>query len=176
MTVLTSSSTFTIIGQEPTVASADIVVLPLDSSAIGVGSLIHPVLGTLIYPHQPDEWTGIDTDVIIPPSWGYAQTLGGGANTLHPGSMKDVVCVERWISDVSMPIAFLRTLLNFWMYPPDPSAGYLIWQPGYINEFLYHVILSEVLINEQPITLDYISRQGWVAGALSVKYRMIGYA
>ena len=173
MTTLTSSSTLTLTVGTTTTDSVGINVLPLSSSAPGRGRLIHPTLGTLDYPYAPDNWSGVDTDIIIPPVWAYSQTLSGGANTLWAGNIKDVMVREQWDSAISMPLPFLRTLLNFYMNPPAPESGYVEWQPSYTNAHRYHVILVKVGSGGSELVLDYITRQGWLAGTLELQMRMI---
>lgn len=174
MTTLTSSSsTLTIVDSTPISESTGLTVLPLATTAPALGRLVHPTLGTLDYPYAPDEWVGVDTDIIIPPTWAYTPTLGGGANTLWAGSIKDVVCKERWTSDVSMPIPFLRTLLNFAMNPPAPEDGYVQWLPQYTNPHTYNVILQMPTSGGSELVLDFLSRQGWLAGVLELQLRVV---
>lgn len=173
MTTLTSTSTVTLTPGSTDSSSVGITVLPLATTAPATGRLIHPTLGTLDYPYAPDEWVGVDTDIIIPPTWAYSQTLNGGANTLWAGSIKDVVARERWNSDISMPLAFVRTLLNFYMNPPAPESGYVEWQPSYVNPHRYSVILSSVNSGGSDLVMDYITRQGWLAGVLELQLRLV---
>jgi hypothetical protein len=138
--------------------------------------MVHPVFGELAYPHSPDKWVNFDTDIIVPPSWGYQATLGSGVNTIHPSSIRDVVVQEIWLGDLSVSIEFLRMLLNFWTQPPAPETGYLLWYPEYVNAIGYKVILGQVTIGGAEVTFDYISRQGWIAGDLIIKMRIVDYA
>lgn len=175
MTTLTASTTITIQADaQVTVEEVSIQVLPLTSAAIGKGRLYHPTLGALDYPYSPDRWKNVDTDVIAPPPWAYTQTFGGAANTIWPASIMDVDVMEAWDSDVSMPMIFLRQLLNFRLNPPAPEDGYIEWWPSYTNEYGYKVVLYKVTCGGEDITLDYISRQGWVTGELTIYMKVVG--
>jgi hypothetical protein len=172
MTV-TSSSTLSVIAGTTTTESVGVHVLPLDTDIPGRGRLAHPTFGTLDYPYAPDAWEGFDTDIIIPPVWAYSQTIGGGANTLWAGNIKDVQVREIWNSDISMPMAFVRTLLNLYMNPSAPEDGYVQWSPQYANPHKYNVIMTGVGSNGEVLSLDYITRQGWLAGPLELRMRIV---
>lgn len=177
MTILTASSTFTVLPSPVATETADITVLPLTAATGGKGRMVHPTLGVLDYPYAPDEWDNIDLDIIVPPVIGYQQTLGGMTATVHNGSMQDIVCVERWTSDVSLPVLFVRALLNFWMNMPAPETGQFVkWYPSYTTDLGYNVIIMGVSVNGSDVTFDYISRQGWVAGEVAVRFKAISYA
>lgn len=151
-----------------------LTVLPIAGPGEGKGRLIHPTLGTYDYRHAPDEWTNLSSDIVIAPVWANARTLDGAANTLWPGSMQDVECSERWTSPVSMEISFFNQLLVFWQNPPQPP-GYVEWWPSYQNDLGYRVILLEVKSGGQQVTLDFVSRKGWVRGITELRMRIIGY-
>lgn len=174
MTTLTSSSTFSIGAGALLTETTTVTILPIAGAGEGRGRLIHPSLGTMDYEHAPDSWTNLSTDIVIPPVWANARTLSGAANTLWPGSMQDVECSERWESPISMEMSFFNQLLAFWMNPPTPPE-FVEWWPSYQNDLGYRVILLEVKSGGQQVTLDYISRQGWVRGTTELRMRLIGY-
>ena len=176
MPTLTNSASFTVIAATPVSESVQVRVLPLSAGSSGTGRLVHPTLGTLDYPYAPDVWEGVDTDVLVPPVWSYAPTLSSGVNSLWAGNIKDVTPMERWTSEVSMPMAFVRSLLNFWMNPPDPATGFVLWSPSYVNSLTYKVILSMVSSNGTTLTFSYISRQQWLEGDLQLNLRVVDYA
>lgn len=154
--------------------SVSIQVLPMAGASLGKGRLYHPTLGVLDYPHAPDRWKNVDTDVIAPPPWASTPTLGGAANTIWPASIMDVDIMEQWDSDISVPMTFLRQLLNFRINPPAPEDGYIEWYPTYVNGYGYKVVLYDVTCGGEQVTLDYVSRQGWVSGALTIRMKVVG--
>lgn len=154
--------------------SVSINVLPLSAVGPGTGKMVHPTLGTLNYPYAPDKWTNIDTDLVVPPIWASTQTLDGGASTLWAGNIKDTVVVESWTNDLSVPIVFLRALLNFWMNPPAPESGYIEWFPSYTNELGYKIMITNVTCGGKEITMDFVTRKGWVTGGLEITIKVAG--
>lgn len=177
MPTLSSSATFTIGAASPAVETLDIPILPAVGSTTGRGRLIHPTLGTLDFAQGPDEWSGLDTDVLTPPVWASTKTLSGAANTLWRGTLRDGLCVERWTGEdgLSMPLAQLRVLLAFWQNPPDPASGAVQWWPNYATALGFKVAITAIKVgNGDGITLDYISRQGWVQGPVAVTYKILG--
>ncbi|MGH7343287.1 MAG: hypothetical protein ACREK4_00110 [Candidatus Rokuibacteriota bacterium] len=175
MTVLTSSSVFTIGAGGVLTESIAITVLPAAAPGTGKGRLIHPTLGTFDYPHAPDSWTNLPSDVVIQPVWANARTLDGAANTLWPGSIQDVEVAERWESPISMKVEFLNQLILFWTNPPAPPS-FVEWRPSYQNTLGYKVMMLKVTCGGNEVTLDYVSRQGWVRGTTELRMRLIGYA
>lgn len=179
MTTLTSSATFTIGDAPITTESATVVVLPVAGAGEGFGRLIHPTLGTYDYAKCPDEWLNLDGDVIVPPVWASQQTLGGAANTLWPGYLKDVVTEERWVGEggLSMSTEQLRMLIAMWMNPVDPAAGFIEWWPNYTTTLGFKVAILSVESGGQGITLDHIARvQGWMPYAVTLRMRILGRA
>ena len=154
--------------------SVSINVLPLSAVGPGTGKMVHPTLGTLNYPYSPDKWTNIDTDLIVPPIWASTQTLDGGASTLWAGNIKDIVVTESWTNELSVPVAFLRALMNFWMNPPAPEVGFIEWYPSYTNELGFKVMITNVTCGGKEITMDFISRKGWVAGGMEITLKVAG--
>jgi hypothetical protein len=176
MPTLTSSATFTIGAGSPSIETLDIAILPPANSSLGRGRLIHPSLGILDYASPPDVWQGIDTDILTPPVWASTKTLSGAAHTLWRGTLRDGIAIERWTgeSGVSMSLPFLRTLIAIWQSPVDPAAGAVQWWPSYTTALGFEVILTDLTVGGQGITLDYLTRQGWVAGAVVLTLRITG--
>lgn len=177
MPTLSNSATLTVGAGSPSSETLDIPILPAAGSHTGRGRLIHPTLGTLDYTQSPDEWQGIDTDILTPPVWASTKTLAGAANTLWRGQVRDGQAVERWTGQtgLSMPLPLLRALLAFWQNPVDPAAGYVQWWPNYTTALGYQVIITDVSVGSgQGVTLDYITRQGWVAAPVALSLRIAG--
>lgn len=174
MATLTSQTTFTIGDAATEQASAQITILPALGESIGSGRLIHPTLGIYDYEQCPDEWSNLDGDVIIAPIWASTKTLQGSANTLFQGHLRDTVIEERWLGDLSMRMEMLRVLLAFWQNPPNPATDYVQWYPNYTSSLGYQVILLAVNVAGEGVHLDYVSRQGWVNGEVSLRLKVAG--
>lgn len=174
MTTLTSSATFSIGAAAVVTESASTLILPVASASQGRGRLIHPSLGTYDYQHAPDEWTNLDGDVLIAPIWASSKTLSGSSNTLWMGDIRDVTVEEHWTGQLSASLAHLRMLLAFWQNPPDPADAYVQWYPSYANTHGYNVLLLAVEVGGQAVTLNYISRQGWVAAPITLRMKIAG--
>ncbi len=174
MTILTSQTTFTVGDASTDTTSTSITILPAIGASTGKGRLIHPTLGTYDYECCPDEWSNIDGDAIIAPIWASSKTLNGTSNTLMMGNIRDVVVEERWTSGLSTSLEMVRILASFWQNPPDPALDYIKWYPNYVNTNGYNVILTNLELNGQGLNFDYISRQGYVTGALVLRMRIAG--
>lgn len=176
MPILTASATWTLGAASPAAEELEIPILPAATGTSGRGRLVHPTLGIIDYEQGPDEWSGIDTDVLTPPVWASTKALSGASNTLWRGTLRDGVCTERWTAEegLSMPLEQLRLLLAVWQNPVDPAAGYLQWWPNYTTTLGYQVLMTDVSVGGQGVTLDFITRQGWVAAPVTVTYRIAG--
>ena len=175
MTTLTSSASFTVADATTSIAT---VALPVISAggfgAGGTGRLIHPTLGTYDYARAPNEWSNLDGDVVIPPIWSSTKTLLGAANTLFVGDIRDVTVEETWReSGAAMEAAMLRTLLSFWMNPPDPAVAFVQWYPSYTSVLGFNVLLLELSLKGRSITFDSLSHQGWVRGPVNLKIKIV---
>lgn len=126
----------------------------------GLGRLVHPTLGTLEYVHPPTEWVNLDADVIAPPVWVSTKTLSGTSNTLWPGNIRDVVCVERWKERgaLRMTMGQLRTMLAFYQSPPDPTLAAVQWFPDYASALGFRVAMVSLTVGGEGVTLDWVSR------------------
>lgn len=176
MTILSSQITFTVGEASTESASINVTILPALGIGSGNGRLVHPTLGTYDYVYKPDETTNMDGDAIIPPVWSRAKTLRGSSNSLFPGTLRDVVVEEIWTSD-HMPIDMARMLCAMWMNPPDPSAGYILWYPNYLNALGFKVILANLEINGKQFVLNkYLSKVGLVKGNVVLTLRIAGRA
>lgn len=161
MALLTNTATFAVGAASLEYVEVSVVVLPPAPSSEGKGRLVHPVLGTLDYAHPPTSWTNLDTDVIAPPVWSSAKTLIGSANTLWPGDLRDVTCVERWTTDrgqLRLLMGQFRTMLAMLLDPPDPATATVLWYPSYATALGYKVALVGLTVGGQGITLNWVSR------------------
>lgn len=158
MTTLTSSTFFNVANQPVTVESITLSVVPTGTGAAGgYGRLVHPDLGTLDYTIPPHEWTNLDSDVIIAPTWSSSKTLTSSASTLWAGALRDVVVTESWIPEagLSMHMPMLRTLLAFFLNPPDLTAGeYIEWYPTYSTALGFKVILEALEVDGDNLKMS----------------------
>lgn len=174
MPVLTSSATITVGAGVAVTESVSLAILPALGAATGNGRLIHPTLGVYDYLQSPKEWIGIDGDVLIPPIWASSKTLLGSANTLWQGNIRDVLCEEHWTGQLTSSAEHLRMLLSFWQNPPDPALAYVLWYPNYTTALGFKVLLTELTVGGQGITLNKILRQGWNNGQIVLKLKIAG--
>lgn len=174
MATLSNYADITITEGVSVMESVSVYILPLSAVGVGTGKMIHPTLGTLNYPYAPDKWTNIDTDLIVPPVWASTQTLNGGASTLWAGNIKDTVVTESWTGEggLTLPVVFVRALLSFWMNPPAPETAYIQWYPSYTNELGYNIMITNVTCGGKEVTMDYITRKGWLTGGLEVTIKV----
>lgn len=140
--ILSSSSTFNVVGAFEEVVTLPVEVWPAYPVGGGHGRIVHPLLGAFDYEVKPDEWVNIDANPVIQPVWSSTRTLTSAANVLWSGHIRDVVVEERWLAlgGLAMPITQLRMLLAIWTMPVDPDIGYVHWYPNYITHLGYKVI------------------------------------
>jgi hypothetical protein len=121
--------------------------MPAVSYPNGQGKIVHPTLGAFDYEYPPDEWTNMDGDVMIAPTYASTKSLQGSSSKLWSGDIRDITCEERWLSlgGLAMPITQLRLLLACFMNPVDPSIGYMQWYPSYSNAIGYNVQMIDVV-------------------------------
>lgn len=177
MPTLTNSATLAIGAAVPAVEEVSITVIPVASVVSGKGRLVHPTLGTLDYTYAPNNWTNIDGDVIPFPTWAGSKTLQGSSNTLWRGDIRDVTVVERWTRDsggIIMPIAMLRTLLLFFQNPPDPASAWVLWYPTYTTDLSYKVLLTDLQVGGNGITLNAIAtKKDWATEEVSLSLKIV---
>lgn len=172
MSTLTASTSFTVGASSTVVESVSVTILPAIAAGVGRGRLVHPTLGTYDYAQMPDQWTNVDGDIIISPIWASSKTLDGAANTLWQGNVRDVEVRESWTFAVS--IAQLRSILAMWQSPPDPDVGYVAWYPNYTNGLGFQVLMLEVTVGGQGVTLNYISRlHSFVIDDMALRMRIV---
>lgn len=179
MTILTSSASFTIGDAATVTEQITISVLPAVGAAVGRGRLVHPALGTYEYARAPDQWTNMDGDAIVAPTWASTRTLGGAANTLWKGSIRDVEVVERWNADggLSMTVDQLRMLVAHWSNPPDPAVSRVKWYPSYVNANGYEVALVSLTSGGgDGIALNHVifNEAGYVNFDVELRLRILG--
>ncbi len=179
MTTLTASSTIAIGESTPEQESVTITVLPLAAPGEGRGRLIHPTLGTFDYEFPPDRWSGLRTDLVVPPVWAVTPTLGGAFLAQWDGSIEDVEVLEQWEDGISMKAGDLDTLLSFWQSPPDPSlgvpSGYVQWWPSYATDLGFYVAILEVAAGSGAgvETTKFGLDEGWVEGSTTLRMRIV---
>lgn len=177
MPTLTNSATLAIGAGAPAVEEVAITVIPAASVASGSGRLVHPTLGTLDYSYTPNKWTNVDGDVIARPTWASSKTLKGSANTLWRSDIRDVTVVERWTRDaggIIMPMNMLRNLLLFFGNPPDPASAWVLWYPTYTTDLSFKVLLTDLQVGGDGITLDTIAtKKGWATEEVALFLKIV---
>jgi len=178
MPTLTSSTFFTVANQATAVETVQLVVVPAGTGAAGgYGRLVHPTLGTLDYTLPPHEWTNLDSDVIIPPTWAATKTLTSTANTLWPGALKDVVVTETWVPEagLSMPMPMLRLMMAFYLNPPDLAVSQFVkWYPTYSSALGFNVILEGLDIDGVNLKMTPQTKfTGLIEFPISLKIRPV---
>lgn len=178
MATLTNTATLTIGAAEPEIEEVEVTVIAAPGSATGNGRLVHPTLGTLDYDNTPNEWTNIDGDVIPFPTWASAKTLKGAANTLWRADIRDVTISEKWTNEVSgglvMRMAMLRTLLAFFLNPPDPAAAWVLWYPTYTTDLSFKVLMTNLTVGGEGITLDTIATKlDWATREVALTLKVV---
>jgi hypothetical protein len=177
MTLLTATTNFTILDASPVVESVQLSVVAAAAPGTGKGRMIHPTLGSLDYYLAPHEWTSMGEDAIIAPIWTSQMTLSSSANTLWPGVLRDVAPEEHWLPNagLSMPLPMLKTLIAFWMNPPDPAVGYIEWHPSYVTSLKFQVIITAIEVGGQPMTMSPQSvGTNLVEFPVTLKLRIVG--
>ena len=156
MPLLTATTNFTILDASPVIESVQLSVVAAAGPGSGRGRLVHPTLGTLDYILPPHEWTYMAEDAVIPPIWSSQMTLGGAANTLWAGKLRDVTPEERWLpsAGLSMPLDMLKSLIAFWMNPPDPLTAYIQWFPSYVSSLGFKVVITAIEVGGSPLTMS----------------------
>jgi hypothetical protein len=176
MTTLTASSTLTLNDGSTVIETLPVQVLPALPSGSGKGRLVHPTLGAYDYDVEPTEWTNMMGDVIIPPIWSSNLTLGGASSTVWQGTIKDVVCEERWTSQggLAMRVPQLSMLLAMYQSPPDPETAWVEWYPSYITTQGFKVLITDLNVGgSNGIALDGYVKGGFVSGKVTMKLRII---
>lgn len=179
MTTLTSSATFTVGDGATATEQLALTILPAVAAPSGKGRLVHPTLGTYDYARAPDQWTNMDGDAIIAPTWASTRTLGGASNTLWQGKLRDVEVIERWNADggLSMTVDQLRMLVSHWSNPPDPAVARVKWYPTYVNANGYEVALVSLTVGGgDGISLNHVifNEAGYVNFDVELRLRILG--
>lgn len=178
MATLTADTEITIGAAATVVEAVQLLVLPVAGPGDGRGRLVHPDLGTYDYADAPDEWSGLSPAgaVVVSPIWSHAATLSGGAVTLFPGSLRDVICEERWTQPAAMSPEQLQALIAFAVSPPavdDP----VIWSPSYAGGASYQVALEVPSVGAGGgVTLDWLTLHDAIAGPVVLRMRILGDA
>jgi hypothetical protein len=177
MTTLTSSATLTLTSGTPVSESISVTVLPAVPYGEGKGRLVHPTLGAYDYDLEPTEWTNVFGDTVIQPVWSSTRTLDGASNSLWAGSIRDVVCEERWTAQggLAMTSAQFAIMLAMYQQPPDPETAWVLWYPNYATDVGYKVLLTELSAGDSnAVVLNGFARAGFIAGKVTLKMRIVG--
>lgn len=181
MTTITASTTFTITAATSYTEQVDLVLLPENRGTQALRELHYPndVFPPLVYPKNPDHWTGFDTEPIKAPILASEKTLGGNNLARWKGFVGDNAVVETWEGDsktLSMTTDFLRRLLEFYLNPP--ADGYIVWYPKDRTTKGYTIEIESLTVNgSTAVNLDYIAtKAGYVVGDVAFTFRLVGEA
>jgi len=179
MPTISNSTTFVIVTATTNVEQVDLVLLPENAGLNACRELHYPndVFPVLVYPKNPDHWTGFDTEPIKAPVLTTEKTLGGNKLARWPGYVSDNAVMETWTGDartLSMTADFLRRLLEYYLNPPDD--GYVIWYPKDRTVRGYHIEIESLTIDgTSAVKLDYIAtKAGYIMGEVSLAFRIVG--
>lgn len=178
---LISTADFNVANQAPVEVQITATVQPpLGFGTGGRGRLEHPTFGAYDYVHRPTETINIDGDVCYGPRWAHEETLGGGADVLWNGYIRDAVVTERWKEgDVGTLLSHLRMLWTMYANPPDPGADqFVIWKPNYATARAYKVAIVDLTSGGEGYKLDWmLLRSGlYTPSPVELKLRVFGYA
>lgn len=181
MSILTSSTSFTVIETTPVYEDeVDLTLLPENSGVNALRELHYPggALATLIYEDMPDKWTNFDTaPMTARPMYRAEMALGATKMTSWLGYTTDRPVVETWSGDANkksrMSMYFLRRLWEYFVNPP--SVGYITWYPKDRTTTIYNVIIENLTAGGQDIVnLDYLAvYNGYVMGEVNLVLRIV---
>lgn len=181
MTTISNSTTFTIVASTSYIAQTDLVLLPENAGTNVRRELHYPddVFPPLVYPKNPDSWTGFDTEPVQAPALAVEKTLGGNKLSRWAGYVSDNAVVETWKGDakvLSMTTDFLRRLLEYYLNPP--ANNYVVWYPKDRTTKGYNIEIESLTVNGAPaINLDYIAvKAGYVLGDVALTFRIVSEA
>jgi len=179
MATLTNSTTFIIVSAPSYPEQVDLVVLPENSGANVRRELHYPddILPPLVYPRNPDSWTGFDTEPVTAPALVVEKTLAGTKLARWAGYVSDNAVTETWKGDskvLSMTADFLRRLLEY--YLNSPADGYITWHPKDRTTTAYNIEIESIRVNGAAlVNLDYLAMQnGYVLGEVEFAFRIVG--
>jgi hypothetical protein len=179
MTTVSASTTFTIVAATAYPEQIDLVLLPENAGGNVRRELHYPddVFPPLVYPQNPDSWTGFDTEPIKAPTLVSEKTLGGNKLARWGGYIGDNAVIETWKGDaktLSMTADFLRRLLEFYLNPP--LIGYVTWYPKDRTNTPYNIEIESLTVNgATAVNLDYLAtRGGYVVGDVALAFRIVG--
>lgn len=179
MTTLSNSNTFTIVAATSYAEQTELVLMPENAGTNVRRELHYPgnVFPPLVYPKNPDSWTGFDTEPVKAPSLAVEKTLGGNKLARWAGYISDNSVVETWKGDskvLSMTADFLRRLLEFYLNPPPDD--YVVWYPKDRTTKGYLIEIESITVNGAPtVNLDYLAiKGGYIVGEVALSFRIIG--
>lgn len=181
MTTISAFTTFTIVAAPAYPEQVDLVLLPENTGENVRRELHYPddMFPPLVYPQNPDNWTGFDTEPIKAPTLVTEKTLGGNKMARWAGYVGDNAVIETWKGDskvLSMTADFLRRLLEYYL---NPSAdGYVTWYPKDRTATAYNIEIESLTVNGSPaVNLDYLAtKAGYVIGEVALAFRIVGEA
>jgi len=181
MAELTAETTFTIqAAPEHFEEFEDLVLYPENAGTDALREMRYPgnVLPPLIYESMPDRWENFDS---VPwtnrPQVKSELTIASAQVVQWPGYLPDKSVREIWRGTETrsrVTAAFLRRLYEYFVNPP--LSGYITWWPKDRTEQGYLVVLENVQVGGQDITVfDFLAlRQDLVNLEVVVQFRIVG--
>lgn len=179
MPVVSNSTTFAIVTATASTEQVDLVLLPENNGSNVRRELRYPndIFPPLVYPKNPDHWTGFDTEPVKAPVLTTEKTLSGNKLARWGGYISDNSVIETWNGDtktLSITADFLRRMLEYYLNPPN--HGYIIWSPKDRTVMEYYIEIESVTVDgTSAVKLDYIAtKAGYILGEVSLTFRIVG--
>ena len=202
MAIISNSITFTVGDASPVATTqSDIVfgtaspsiILPGDPIGVTAGELrklVYPdsSFAPLIYETNPDVYTNFNTSPLdVRPHALATATLDDNVIMGWLGKGKDVSISERWIGSTTksrMTLDFFTELQNYYRNPPT-NGTFIQWQPRDRTSKVYSIVIESLTLSltgsagqgAGDFEFDYIvTRHGYLAGTVELRFRIIGEA
>lgn len=202
MAIISNSITFTVGDAAPVATTqsdillgtaAPSILLPGDPIGVPAGQLrrlVYPdaTFAPLIYETNPDVYTNFNTSPLDQrPRALTTGTLEDNVIMGWLGKGKDVAIAERWVGSTTrsrMTLTFFTELQNYYRNPPT-NGTFITWEPRDRSSKTYKIVIESFTLSltgsagagAGDYEFDYIvTRHGYVAGTVELRFRIIGEA
>lgn len=200
MAILSSSITFTVGDAAPiATTTGDVVfsspspspILPGDPVGVAAGELRRLVYPTtafapIVYATNPDVYTNFNASPLdVRPTVLTTGSLEDNLLVGWVGRPKDVSIEERWLGSTTrsrMKLDFFMELHNYYRNPPT-NGTYIQWEPRDRTTKVYNIVIESLSLSltgsagqgAGDFEFDYlVTRHGYVAGSVTLKFKIIG--